>query len=85
MPLPPISFRQRILLVLLLLGAVPAALLGGGLVATLLGINPARSSRAALEPVKTSGRELLRVLDTTRMSPAEHRPFMPISGRSRDR
>ena len=50
--LPPISFRQRILLVLLLLGAVPAALLGGGLVATLLRINPARSSRAASSPSK---------------------------------
>ena len=73
MPLPPFSFRQRILLVLLLLGAVPAAFLGGGWAATLLRFNPARSSRAALEPVSTSGRELLRVLDTTRLSPAEHR------------
>jgi signal transduction histidine kinase len=73
MPPPPISFRQRILLVLLLLGAVPAAFLGGGWVATLLRTNPARSSRAALEPVKTTGRELLRVLDTTRLSAEENR------------
>lgn len=75
MPLPPISFRQRILLVLLLLGAVPAALLGGGWAVTLLRINPARASRAALEPVSTSGRELIRVLDTTRLSAGERRAF----------
>jgi signal transduction histidine kinase len=75
MPLPPIPFRQRILLVLLLLGAVPAALLGGGWAMTLLRINPARASRAALEPVSTSGRELIRVLDTTRLSSAERQAF----------
>ena len=73
MPLPPISFRQRILLVLLLLGAVPAALLGGGWAATLLRFNPARSSRAALEPVRTSGRDLIRSLDTTHLTVAERR------------
>ncbi len=75
MSLPPISFRQRILLVLMLLGAVPAALLGGGWAVTLLRINPARHSRAALEPVGTSGRELIRAFDTTRMGAAELRAF----------
>lgn len=73
MPLPQVSFRQRILLVLLLLGAVPAALLGGGWAWTMLRLNPARSSQAALEPVTISGRQLLRALDTTRLDSLERR------------
>ena len=73
MPLPPFSFRQRILLVLLLLGAVPSAFLGGGWALTLLRFNPVRSSQASLEPVKTTGRELVRAIDTTRLSPTEQR------------
>jgi signal transduction histidine kinase len=73
MPLPPIPFRHRILLALLLLGAVPSAMMVAGWAATLLKFNPARSSQAALQPVLESGRDLLRVLDTTRMGRAEHR------------
>lgn len=71
--MPPIPFRHRILLSLLLLGAVPSALLVGGWAATLLNSNPARASRAALQPVSETGRDLLRALDTTRMSLEEHR------------
>lgn len=71
--MPPIPFRHRILLSLLLLGAVPSALLVGGWAATLLNTNPARASRAALQPVRETGRDLLRALDTTRMSLEEHR------------
>src|SRR5689334_4768600 len=67
------SFRHRILLALLLLGAAPSAVLVAGWAATLLRFNPARSSQAALEPVGRTGRELLKVLDTTRLDPVEHR------------
>src|SRR5206468_9956217 len=70
---PPMSFRHRILLALLLLGAAPSAVLVAGWAATLLRFNPARSSQAALEPVRATGRELLKVLDTTRLDPGEHR------------
>jgi signal transduction histidine kinase len=68
-----LSFRNRILLALLLLGAVPSAFLSTGLVVTLLRFNPARSSQTVLEPVRKSGRALLEALDTTRLDPTEHR------------
>lgn len=71
--MPPFSFRQRILLALLLLGALPSAVVVMGWARTLLNFNPARSSQLALQPVLESGRDLLRVLDTVRMDPAEHR------------
>jgi signal transduction histidine kinase len=67
------SFRHRILLALVLLGAVPSAVAVAGWALTLLRFNPARSSQVALAPVRNSARELLRVLDTTRLAPAEHR------------
>jgi signal transduction histidine kinase len=67
------SFRHRILLALILLGAAPSAVLVAGWAATLLRFNPARSSQAALEPVRATGKELLRALDTTRLDPVEHR------------
>jgi len=70
--MPALSFRNRILLALLLLGAVPSAFLSAGLVATLLRFNPARSSQAVLEPVRTTGKALLDALDTTRLNPKEH-------------
>src|ERR1041385_219563 len=67
------SFRHRILLALILLGAAPSAVLVAGWAATLLRFNPARSSQAALEPVRATGRALLRALDTPRLDPVEHR------------
>src|ERR1051325_4315618 len=67
------SFRHRILLALILLGAAPSAWLAAGWAAPLLRFNPARSSQAALEPVRATGKELLRALDTTRLDPVEHR------------
>jgi signal transduction histidine kinase len=70
---PPVPFRHRILLNLLLLGALPSAVLVAGWAVTLLRFNPAKTSQAALKPVVETGRELLQVLDTTKMSPAEHR------------
>ncbi len=71
--MPILSFRNRILLALLLLGAVPSAFLSAALVVTLLRGNPARSSQAALAPVRTSGKALLEALDTTKLNPREHR------------
>jgi len=70
---PPVPFRHRILLNLLLLGALPSAVLVAGWALTLLRFNPAKTSQAALKPVLETGRNLLRVLDTTQMSPVEHR------------
>lgn len=68
-----LAFRNRILLALLLLGAVPSAILGAGWVVTLLQYNPARSTRAALEPIRATGQDLIEVLDTTRLAPRETR------------
>jgi signal transduction histidine kinase len=68
-----LSFRNRILLALLLLGAVPSAILSSGLVLTLLKNNPARSSQIVLDTVRTTGKALLQTLDTTRLDPREHR------------
>jgi two-component system nitrogen regulation sensor histidine kinase NtrY len=67
----PIPFRHRVLLAVLLLGALPSAVLMAGWAWTLLRFNPARASQIALEPVRSSALGLLRALDTTRMSRAE--------------
>ena len=67
------SFRHRILLALVLLGAVPSAVAVAGWSLTLLRFNPARTSQVALAPVRNSARELLRALDTTRLDSTEHR------------
>jgi signal transduction histidine kinase len=69
----PIPFRHRVLLAVLLLGALPSAVLMAGWAWTLLRFNPARASQIALEPVRSSALGLLRALDTTRLSPAEDR------------
>ena len=62
-----LGFRNRILLALLLLGAVPSAILSVGWVSTLLQFNPARSSRAVLDTVRVTGQHLLETLDSTRL------------------
>lgn len=66
-----LSFRQRILFVLIVLGTVPtaAALIGWAL--TLRTNNPAAAGRGAIERVGESGRILVETLDTTRMRKAE--------------
>ncbi len=65
------SFHQRILLILILLGALPTAvaILGWGL--TIRSSSPSLGPRQAMEEVGATGRALLRTLDTTRLSPAE--------------
>ena len=66
-----LSFHQRILLILICLGAVPTALavLGWGL--TLRSSARAPGARDAVEGVAASGRLLLHTIDSTRLSPVE--------------
>ena len=66
-----LSFHQRILLILICLGAIPtaAAIVGWGL--TLRSARPAAGPRDALEEVGGTGRTLLRTVDTTDLSRAE--------------
>jgi two-component system nitrogen regulation sensor histidine kinase NtrY len=68
-----LSFHQRILLILICLGALPtaAAILGWGL--TIRSTTPAGGTRAAIAEVGASGRLLLQTIDSTRLSPAERR------------
>ena len=63
-PFRRLAFRNRILLVLILLGAVPGTILTTGWVITVVRYNPARSSRAALEPIRASGQTLLETLNS---------------------
>jgi signal transduction histidine kinase len=62
-----LAFRNRILLALLLLGALPSAILSAGWVWSLLQYNPARSSRFVLDTVRVTGQSLLEALDSTRL------------------
>ena len=66
-----LSFHQRILLILICLGALPTAvaILGWGL--TIRARGPTVGPRQALEEVGASGRVLLETIDTTRLSPPE--------------
>lgn len=68
-----LSFHQRILLILICLGAVPtaAAMLGWGL--TIRSISPARGAQTAIMDVGASGRTLLQSIDSTHLSPKERR------------
>jgi len=69
--MPALSFRKRILLALLLLGALPASLAVLGLVVSLRSRNPAVAGRTAIEHIGASGRDLLRALDSTRLTEPE--------------
>jgi signal transduction histidine kinase len=66
-----LSFHQRILLILICLGAIPtaAAIVGWGL--TIRAATPAAGPREALDEVGATGRALLRTLDTTNLSRVE--------------
>ena len=66
-----LSFHQRILLILICLGAIPtaAAIVGWGL--TIRAATPAAGPREALDEVGATGRTLLRTLDTTNLSRVE--------------
>ena len=66
-----LSFHQRILLILICLGAIPtaAAIVGWGL--TIRAATPAAGPREALREVGATRRALLRTLDTTNLSRVE--------------
>ena len=68
-----LSFHQRILLILICLGAVPTslAILGWGL--TIRSSTRAPGARDAIEGVAESGRVLLHTVDSTRLRSAERR------------
>ena len=68
-----LSFHQRILLILVCLGAIPTALamLGWGL--TIRSTARAPGARDAIEGLAASGRTLLHTVDSTRLRPAERR------------
>ena len=68
-----LPFRQRILVVLIALGAVPTAIAIFGWAFTIRTNNPATAARAAVEGVGASGRVLVETVDTTRLRPAERR------------
>jgi signal transduction histidine kinase len=68
-----LPFRQRILLILILLGAVPTAVAILGWALTVRSTTPAAGALRAMEDVGASGRTLLQTLDSTRLSPAERR------------
>ena len=68
-----LSFHQRILLILICLGAVPTAvaILGWGL--TIRSTTRAPGARDAIEAVASSGRVLLHTIDSTSLRPPERR------------
>ncbi len=71
----PLPFRQRILVVLIALGAVPTAIAILGWALTIRTNNPATAARAAVEGVGVSGRVLVETVDTTRLRAKERRAF----------
>jgi signal transduction histidine kinase len=66
----PLSFRSRISLALLLLGA-PSAVAVFGSAYLYLNNNSAKAVQGALRPIAASGRRLLTTLDTARMDATE--------------
>src|SRR4051812_28893276 len=68
-----LSFRQRILLILIGLGALPTALAILGWVFTIRSASFAHGAHTAMAEVGASGRALLRAMDTTHLSAAERR------------
>jgi signal transduction histidine kinase len=65
-----LSFRSRISLVLLLIGA-PAAVGLLGWAYSAISTNPAKAAQVVVQPLRKSGRDLLQVLDTTKLTSAE--------------
>ncbi len=66
-----LAFRQRILLILICLGAVPTAVAILGWALTVRSTTPAAGALRAMEDVGASGRTLLQTVDSTRLSRAE--------------
>jgi signal transduction histidine kinase len=66
-----LAFRQRILLILICLGAVPTAVAIFGWALTVRSTTPAAGALRAMEEVGASGRTLLQTLDSTKLSRRE--------------
>ncbi len=66
-----LTFRSRVSLVLLLLGAPSAFALLGWAYSSLTN-NPGAPAQIVIQPLRQSGRDLFATLDTTRLTPAEH-------------
>ena len=64
-----LPFRQRLLLILILLGGVPTAVAILGWALTVRSTTPAAAALRAMEDVGASGRTLLQTLDSTRLRP----------------
>ena len=68
-----LPFRQRILLALVLVGVIPTSIALIGWVLAVRGNNPATATRAAVEQLSVTGRDLAQTVDSTRLSPAERK------------
>jgi len=70
-----LSFRGRILGILVLLGALPTTALIVGWAITLQATSPTGSTGLALERIGTAGRLVIESVDTTAYSPDDRRAF----------
>lgn len=70
-----LSFRGRILGILVLLGALPTTALIVGWAVTLQATSPTGSTALALEQIGTAGRLVIESVDTISLSPDERREF----------
>lgn len=66
-----LPYRRRIFLILVAMAAVPVTLAVVGWMLSVSGLAPTAGSRASLEAVGASARELQRTMDSTRLTPAE--------------
>lgn len=71
-----ISFRNRVLLVLLLLGVVPTSIAVVAVAVSLRRNNPTAAASAALRPVAATGRAMLRAVDITHLTIEERRLYL---------
>ena len=68
-----LSFRRRLLLILILLGAVPTGLAVLGWALTMRASNPIAATRATIEDLGVSGRVLVETIDSTKLTRPERR------------
>ncbi|MGH9259739.1 MAG: hypothetical protein ACRD08_07570, partial [Acidimicrobiales bacterium] len=66
-----LPFRRRIFVILVTMTAVPATLAIVGWAVSVRTMAPAAGSRASIEQVASSAREVLERMDTLRLTPVE--------------
>jgi len=69
----PLPFRRRIFAILVAMTAIPTAIAVIGLVLSVRASGPMAGARASLEEVADSTRAMLKIVDTTRLTPRERR------------